>query len=71
MTEPNGHALIIEGYITENANGGINAILVVQQIERIRSSALQMADAAEILLGRMPTTAEIRAEWRQMKRGKN
>jgi len=72
MTEPNGnYALIIEGIVAENGNGGgISAIIVVQQIDRIRSGALQIADAAEILRGISPTTAEIRAEWRQMKRGK-
>lgn len=70
MAEPNGSALIIEGYIAANGNGGIDAFLVIKQLERIRSSALQMADAAEILLGRQPTTAQVRQEWRQMRRGR-
>jgi len=67
MTEPTS-ALIIEGYVASNGNGGIDALLVIKQLERIRSSALQMADAAEILLGQRPTTAQMRHEWRQLKR---
>ena len=62
-------ALIIEGYIAANGNGGIDALLVIKQLERIRAGALQMADAIEILLGQAPTTAQMRHEWRQIKRG--
>jgi len=65
----NGDALIIEGIVvaTSNGTGGIDALEVVEQLERARSYALGLNDTLEILLGRRPTTAEIRAEWRQMK----
>ena len=66
----NGDILIIEGITTSQAEG-ISVILIGRQIDRIRSGALQIADAAEILRGVSPTTAEIRAEWRRMKRNGN
>jgi hypothetical protein len=61
-------ALIIEGYIANNGNGGIDAIMVLKEIERIRSGLLQAVDGLEILSGRTPTTAQMRHEWREMKR---
>lgn len=59
--------LIIEG--TAAANGeGVTLVLVFEQLERTRSAALQIADSMEILLGYSPTTAEMRREWRQLRR---
>ena len=70
MTEPNGsHALVIEGIIADNGDG-LTVVFALEQLERIRAGLLQANDGLEILLGRTPTTAEIRAEWRRMKRGK-
>ena len=68
MTEPNGsHALVIEGIIADNGDG-LTVVFALEQLERIRAGLLQANDGLEILLGRTPTTAEIRAEWRRMKR---
>jgi len=61
--------LIIEGTTTNNGSG-LSVVLVLEQLERARSGMLQAADALEIILGYTPTTAQMRREWRQIKRGR-
>jgi hypothetical protein len=67
MADDPADALIIEGIVATNGNG-IDAIVVITQLERARSYALGLNDALEKLLGRKPTTAEMRAEWKELKR---
>ena len=59
--------LVFEGIVAVNGEG-MSIDMIGQELDRIRSGALQIADAVEILRGYKPTTAQIRAEWRQMKR---
>lgn len=68
MSDPyKPQVLIIEGTTTDNGSG-VSVVLVLEQLERARSGMLQAADALEIILGYTPTTAQMRREWREMKR---
>lgn len=58
---------VFEGIVAANGEG-LSIEMIGQELDRIRSGALQIADAVETLRGYKPTTAQIRAEWKQMKR---
>jgi len=65
--DTNGEAFVVEGLVATSGSG-MSVVMVGQQLDRIRSAALQIVDAAEILRGFSPTTAEMRAEWRKLRR---